>query len=369
MEGLEKKRLEIATEVEEVQKKMKDPAYVQQSSELAKLTADLDEYVVAIRTAFSEDSDQFRQALEYRTNLLGDQRRLDATTLQATLTEEMTTLREGMMFKDQLRILTMNKNLARVNAWVASAREAGMEEVEIVRRAEEMKTQIRAAAQKQNPMKDQMKQWSEYGSNMQQAATGWADGAVSGMTDVFMGRGSDALKGALDQVMNDIVSNQMKFMFSDMFGDKATDASSSKFSAGSEGASSKFAGKGAAPVPIAHTGAIVGGTMARKRASPSAFLNAPRFHTGGIVGEEVPVIALKREGIFTEEQMKSLAPVGSGGGNITINAPVSVQASGGSPEQNNDLARKISREMEGNMRGVVVDEMRRQMRPGNMMNR
>ena len=53
---------------------------------------------------------------------------------------------------------------------------------------------------------------------------------------------------------------------------------------------------------------------------------------------------------------------------VTINAPVSVQGSSGTPEQNNDLAKKMAKEMEGTMRGVVVDELRKQKRPGNMLN-
>ncbi|TPW26394.1 phage tail length tape measure family protein [Pararhizobium mangrovi] len=52
---------------------------------------------------------------------------------------------------------------------------------------------------------------------------------------------------------------------------------------------------------------------------------------------------------------------------ISISAPVTVNASGGTPEQNSDLAKRIGREMEGTMRGVVADEMRRQMRAGNMI--
>ncbi|MFC2967712.1 hypothetical protein [Acidimangrovimonas pyrenivorans] len=53
---------------------------------------------------------------------------------------------------------------------------------------------------------------------------------------------------------------------------------------------------------------------------------------------------------------------------ITINAPVTVQGSAGTPEQNSDLAKKMAREMEATMRGTIADEMRRQMRPGNMLN-
>ncbi|MCQ1779151.1 D-alanyl-D-alanine carboxypeptidase family protein [Neorhizobium galegae] len=53
---------------------------------------------------------------------------------------------------------------------------------------------------------------------------------------------------------------------------------------------------------------------------------------------------------------------------VSISAPVTVNANGGTPEQNADLARQVSREMEATMRGVVADELRKQMRPGNMLN-
>lgn len=53
---------------------------------------------------------------------------------------------------------------------------------------------------------------------------------------------------------------------------------------------------------------------------------------------------------------------------ISISAPVTVNASGGTPEQNNDLAQKMSRQMETTMRSVVADELRRQTRPGNYLN-
>lgn len=54
--------------------------------------------------------------------------------------------------------------------------------------------------------------------------------------------------------------------------------------------------------------------------------------------------------------------------NMSVNAPVTVNGSAGTPEQNADLAAKMAKGMEGVMRGVVTDELRRQMRPGNILN-
>jgi len=54
---------------------------------------------------------------------------------------------------------------------------------------------------------------------------------------------------------------------------------------------------------------------------------------------------------------------------ISINAPITIEGSAGTPDQNDDLAKKMSRQLEGTMRGVVVDELARQMRPGNLLDR
>ena len=71
---------------------------------------------------------------------------------------------------------------------------------------------------------------------------------------------------------------------------------------------------------MAHTGGIVGAdNLALKSASPLAFAGAPRFHSGGIVGDEVPIIAKRGEGVFTREQMKALGDNGS-----TVNISVNV---------------------------------------------
>ncbi|EHH03360.1 hypothetical protein ATCR1_21300 [Agrobacterium tumefaciens CCNWGS0286] len=50
--------------------------------------------------------------------------------------------------------------------------------------------------------------------------------------------------------------------------------------------------------------------------------------------------------------------------NITISAPVTVNANGGDPAQNADLAKQVGKQMEQQMRGLVADELRRQSRPG-----
>lgn len=90
---------------------------------------------------------------------------------------------------------------------------------------------------------------------------------------------------------------------------------------------------------MAHTGGIVGAdNLALKSASPLAFADAPRFHSGGIVGDEVPIIAKRGEGVFTREQMKALGDNGS-----TVNISVNVVNNAAS-----DVKASVSQSNQGN---------------------
>lgn len=64
-----------------------------------------------------------------------------------------------------------------------------------------------------------------------------------------------------------------------------------------------------------HSGGIVGRFGPTRYVDPSIFVGAPRFHDGGLVAGERPIIAKDGEGVFTAAQMKAM---GSGGGGITI---------------------------------------------------
>ncbi|MBX9452647.1 MAG: phage tail protein [Mesorhizobium sp.] len=79
--------------------------------------------------------------------------------------------------------------------------------------------------------------------------------------------------------------------------------------------------------------------------------NVARFAAGGVAGNGSTPLA-----------------AGIGGQVVNISAPVTVNGSAGTPEQNDDLARRMSKQLEATMRGVVVAEMAKQMRPGNMGN-
>lgn len=74
-------------------------------------------------------------------------------------------------------------------------------------------------------------------------------------------------------------------------------------------------------------------------------------------------------GAVTPLSAPAIKSTGAGGGAVTISPTINttVNASGGTAEQNADLARQTSKQIEGMMRTVVHDELMKQMRPGNML--
>jgi hypothetical protein len=83
---------------------------------------------------------------------------------------------------------------------------------------------------------------------------------------------------------------------------------------------------GGAPLVGLHGGGIVGLEATFMRSvNPANFNGAPRFHGGGIAGDEVPIIAKRGEGVFTEGQMKAM---GGGGGPQTIQVHMSIDLTG-----------------------------------------
>ncbi len=64
------------------------------------------------------------------------------------------------------------------------------------------------------------------------------------------------------------------------------------------------------PTAFAHGGGVIGrDTFPARMVDPRAFDTATRYHRGGIVGGEVPIVARSGEGVFTPGQMQALAPV------------------------------------------------------------
>lgn len=112
------------------------------------------------------------------------------------------------------------------------------------------------------------------------------------------------------------------------------------------------------PAGVVHKGEYV---MSKSATRAIGVGNLERLHNtakrgysgGGLVGGKVPIAG---------PNTNAAQPMA-----VNINAPITVEGSAGTPEQNDDLSAKMAKSLEGTMRGVVVDELRQQLRNGNML--
>lgn len=186
------------------------------------------------------------------------------------------------------------------------------------------------------------------------------------LTGVFMSvmSGAKSAEEALAGLLLAIAEAQMQKLFMGMFGGTG----GSSFLGGLLGfADGGFTGVGGKhePAGVVHRGEYVMSADATRRIGVS---NLERLHQsarrgyadGGLVGN-APTLAKPAIG----------APARSGevAQSISISAPITINGSSGTPAQNDDLAKKMSRELRDTMRMSIAEELRRQMRPGNALAR
>lgn len=367
---LEEQRLSLLEQIADAEKQLEDPNYDRKSAGMIKLNKETRAYLDSVAEANGgTDNDAYRAAEAEVNSLRSTKLKLDAITSQTEVQKRTDAVVEGMMTEAQLRRKKYDDDIAMINSTADAMKAAGQNEVEVAKWVAEQKAIIdQQYEQNKSPIGEQMKQWADMQGNLEQAVTKWTDSAATGIAGLITGTGD--LRSAVTGMLNDVVNMGVRKLFANMKEGKA-------------GTSVPNPGGGkmqklAVLIPgIAHTGAIVGSHRNTSARPASLWSGAPRFHKGGIplpslgpklLPSEVPIIARKGEGIFTPEQMSQLGGSMNTMG-VTIHAPVSVNANGGTPEQNADLAKKVARETEMSMRAVVRDEIGRQFRPGAMLNK
>lgn len=181
------------------------------------------------------------------------------------------------------------------------------------------------------------------------------------LADVFgaVATGAMTAEEALAQLLAQIAQAQLNKMFLGMFG--GTD-----LAAGLGGllgfASGGYTGDGGKfePAGIVHKGEYVLSKAAVQRLGVDALdtlhTRALRGYSGGGLVGDAPAI-----------NKGTLGHSGSPAQAVTINAPVTVNATGGTPAQNADLAAQMAEQAERMFRALVQKELVNQMRPGGML--
>ncbi|MEO9630965.1 MAG: hypothetical protein ABJG14_11055 [Sulfitobacter sp.] len=193
-----------------------------------------------------------------------------------------------------------------------------------------------------------------------------AQGAQA-LTDVFMGMASGATTA--EQALAQLVLQLIKMETQKRLMAMADSAGGSVFGKvlgflGGGFSEGGWTGPGSKdqPAGIVHSDEFV---MSKKAVRAIGVPTLEALHQSAIRG-------YSGGGLVGAARSSSVLPMARSGAStpsIEINSPITVNASGGTPEQNADLAKKMAREMEQSMRTVVVSELSRQLRPGAMLSR
>lgn len=125
--------------------------------------------------------------------------------------------------------------------------------------------------------------------------------------------GKLAWRDMIESMLADLARLALQEQVTKPLYDALLPALGSLFSGGSPGYTTETTSEGLTntiPTAGGHGGAVIGHeASSRHRVDPAVFDGAQRYHRGGLLGDEVPFIGRRGEGVFTEEQMKRLAPV------------------------------------------------------------
>lgn len=179
--------------------------------------------------------------------------------------------------------------------------------------------------------------------------------------------GTQTLNGALENLLSSLIDATLqaallgKGPLAGLFGGAGTGLLGAIFGFADGG----YTGDGGKyqPAGVVHRGEYV---MSKKATSRIGVGNLEAMHRGALGGfaeggyvGSAP--AIRKPDLKAANSNAASSPV-------NINTNVTVNASGGTPEQNSDLAGKVSKQIEQQMRSVVAEELRRQSRPGNFGN-
>lgn len=240
---------------------------------------------------------------------------------------------------------------------------------ELARQGVTLSSQELAALREKITLTEQLKQSqltaADQADGLAEAQMFFAQSFTSSLSGLLTG--TQSLTGALQNMVNALIDAVLQAtllgqgpLASILGGAGSTGLLGSLFGFAEGG----FTGQGGKyqPAGIVHRGEYVMSAAATRRLGVG---NLERLHKsakrgyaeGGLVG-----------GVAFASSDKPLAGNQAVTTNV-ISPNITVNASGGTPDQNNDLAKQISKEVEKSMSAMVAKEISRQQRPGNMIGR
>jgi CheY-like chemotaxis protein len=302
------------------------------------------------KAANDRDIAALQQQLEKKKNL-------EVTNTLNTETQKYEGIKRSLMTTDQARQDAYQAELKRLDELLAKDTSTGDERAA---KEEEVARRKALLARQQfdlTPIGGMLKQWGDYGHNLEQAATGWMNGFNDKLADMVM-KGRVSFRSLAQSIEKDIITMSLK-------------AAESKLFSGLLGGFGGVGGGAATGgldgmAAIHHTGGVAGSSMPSRRVNMNLFAGAQRWHTGTggmtLGGDEIPIIAKRGEQVDWPANLAR--QYGGKGGNFAMGDINVTGASNGSPAQNRELAEQIASHVKAAAGAMVGQELRTQMRPG-----
>jgi tape measure domain-containing protein len=282
-------------------------------------------------------------------------------------------LKKSLLTGDALRQESYNEEIKRLDELLRNTSLNADQRIALERKVAEEKALLAQKQVADSPIGKEMKSWSDIGQNFQQASAGWMGTFTDNLAKMAM-KGKVDFRGMADSIIQDMMRMAIRGAIGNLMGPMMGIGGTSGGGAGKAAGGGALKGgtpMGQGGIGHAHTGGVAGGHLATRMVDLSNFVGAPRFHTGGYPGldsSEVPIIAKKGEEIGWPDKLAKKYG-GKGGHIITHNNNVTVNATGGHPQDNQDLAEKVGRAVQDSANQMVAQAIRTQMKPGGLMNR
>jgi hypothetical protein len=259
-------------------------------------------------------------------------------------------LERSLMFEGDAREAAANDEINRLQEIVARTQEGSVLRLQAEQALTEKTLLLHQKLVQDSPLGKAFKAWGDLSTNLGNAATGWIDSFSDGLAQMVV-KGKFDFKALADSIITDLVRIGIRAAMFNMI-------------------SPLIPGMPAPTVlsPVRHSGGMADNSGFSRRVPSSLFANAQRYHGGGFPGltrDEIPIIAKKGEEVDWPHKLAQ--KYGGKGVSQHNKFHVTVAGSGGTPEQNDDLAKKMSRALQDTADRMVTGSIQKQMRQGGLL--
>ncbi len=244
----------------------------------------------------------------------GQMQSLFNTIATNEMTEEMIKMaeasrdiRRNLMGEKQRRTEIYDEEVKRIKEMKAKLIEMGIWRVEWEGTVQEQLLALQEEYDSKSPMGEFMNEWKDLYENIEEVGTDTMRSLSQSMADMVTEGKAD-----FEDLARSAVNSLLQVSFN------AALSGITDYAAA--GIKSWMGGGASTSASVSHAGSIVGQSGGRNvSVNSNLFSNAQRYHTGGVIGQEVPAILEKGEGVFTAAQMKAIGAGMSGPREAKVN--------------------------------------------------